>query len=95
MCNALRLVNSPSIEAAEIVQKLLVRDEKTFKMALWSLKKFIRVCRVYLFVNAHVNNGCAPRKKSLLRNFSVMGVFLSSHKLFAPSMETHLQWVSF
>ncbi|KAG1770736.1 ELMO/CED-12 family-domain-containing protein [Suillus occidentalis] len=38
----LKLVNSPNIEAAEIVQKLLVRDEKTFKMALWSLKKFIR-----------------------------------------------------
>jgi engulfment/cell motility protein 1 len=41
-----RLVNSPSIDAAEIVQKLLVRDEKTFRMALWSLKKFIRVRRV-------------------------------------------------
>ncbi|KAG2157784.1 ELMO/CED-12 family-domain-containing protein [Suillus bovinus] len=38
----LKLVNSPNIEAAEIVQKLLVRDEKTFKMALWSLKKFIK-----------------------------------------------------
>ncbi|KAG2355702.1 ELMO/CED-12 family-domain-containing protein [Suillus spraguei] len=39
----LKLVNSPSIEAAEIVQKLIIRDEKTFKMALWSLKKFIKV----------------------------------------------------
>ncbi|OAX43979.1 hypothetical protein K503DRAFT_679972 [Rhizopogon vinicolor AM-OR11-026] len=38
----LKLVNAPNIEAAEIVQKLIVRDEKTLKMALWSLKKFIR-----------------------------------------------------
>jgi hypothetical protein len=64
-----RLVNSPNIEAAEIVQKLLVRDEKTCKMALWSLKKFIRVCQYYLFVGALVDNGCSPRKRSLLRNF--------------------------
>lgn len=64
-----RLVNSPNIEAAEIVQKLLVRDEKTCKMALWSLKKFIRVRRVYSFMGADVNNNCAFRKKSLLKNF--------------------------
>ncbi|KAH7890792.1 ELMO/CED-12 family-domain-containing protein [Phlebopus sp. FC_14] len=38
----LKLVNAPNIEAAEIVQKLSLRDEKTLRMSLFSLQKFIR-----------------------------------------------------
>lgn len=63
-----RLVNAPNIEAAEIVQILSARDEKTLKMALWSLKKFIRVRQLCLLMDVRVNNGCVIRKKSLLRN---------------------------
>ncbi|KAF9218953.1 hypothetical protein BS17DRAFT_718897 [Gyrodon lividus] len=38
----LRLVNASSIEAAEIVQKLSLRDERTLRMSLFSLQKFIK-----------------------------------------------------
>ncbi|KAL4078663.1 ELMO/CED-12 family-domain-containing protein [Scleroderma yunnanense] len=38
----LKLVNSSAIEAATIVQKLSLRDEKTLRMSLFSLQKFIR-----------------------------------------------------
>ncbi|KAI0046206.1 hypothetical protein FA95DRAFT_1670994 [Auriscalpium vulgare] len=38
----LKLVNSPAIEAMEISEKLLQRDEKTFRLTLFSLQKFIR-----------------------------------------------------
>lgn len=38
----LKLVNSSSIEAANIVQKLSLRDEKTLRLSLFSLQKFIR-----------------------------------------------------
>ncbi|KAG8220969.1 ELMO/CED-12 family-domain-containing protein [Butyriboletus roseoflavus] len=38
----LRLVNAPHIEAAEIVQKLTYRDEKTLRLSLFSLQKFIK-----------------------------------------------------
>ena len=40
----LRLVNAPALEAAEIVEKLSMRDDKTIKLTLFSLQKFIRVC---------------------------------------------------
>jgi hypothetical protein len=38
-----RLVNAPNLEAAEIVERLSMRDDKTLKLALFSLQKFIRV----------------------------------------------------
>ncbi|EGN96731.1 hypothetical protein SERLA73DRAFT_75603 [Serpula lacrymans var. lacrymans S7.3] len=38
----LKLVNASAIEAAEIVQKLSLRDEKTLRLTLFSLQKFIR-----------------------------------------------------
>ena len=38
-----RLVNAPRLEAAEIVEKLGMRDDKTLKLALFSLQRFIRV----------------------------------------------------
>ncbi|KAI5123515.1 hypothetical protein M0805_006675 [Coniferiporia weirii] len=38
----LKLVSAPIIEAAEIVEKLSIRDEKTLRMTLFSLQKFIR-----------------------------------------------------
>lgn len=40
---SLRLVNAPAIEAIDIVEKLIVRDEKTIRMTLFSLQKFIKV----------------------------------------------------
>ena len=46
-----RLVSAPIIEAAEIVEKLSMRDDKTLRLTLFSLQKFIRVslfCPVYV-----------------------------------------------
>lgn len=40
-----RLVSAPIIEAAEIVEKLSLRDERTLRLTLFSLQKFIRVRR--------------------------------------------------
>ena len=38
-----RLVSAPSKEAAEIIEKLRLKDERTLRMSLFSLQKFIRV----------------------------------------------------
>lgn len=38
-----RLVNSSVIEAADIIEKLSLRDDKILKLALFSLQKFIKV----------------------------------------------------
>ena len=38
-----RLVNSSVIEAADIIEKLSLRDDKNLKLALFSLQKFIKV----------------------------------------------------
>ncbi|KAH7913831.1 ELMO/CED-12 family-domain-containing protein [Hygrophoropsis aurantiaca] len=38
----LKLVNASAIEAAETVQQLTMRDEKTLRLSLFSLQKFIR-----------------------------------------------------
>ena len=38
-----RLVNSSVIEAADIIEKLSLRDDKVLKLALFSLQKFIKV----------------------------------------------------
>lgn len=48
---AIRLVSAPIIEAAEIVDKLSMRDEKTLRMTLFSLQKFIRVSQKDLLIN--------------------------------------------
>ena len=42
-----RLVNSPSREAKETTEKLSIREEKTIKMTLFSLQKFIRVSLLF------------------------------------------------
>ena len=57
-----RLVSAPIIEAAEIVEKLSMRDDKTLRLTLFSLQKFIRVslvCSVYFFVGVHWASGRA------------------------------------
>jgi len=36
-------VNSSVIEAADIIEKLSMRDDKNLKLALFSLQKFIKV----------------------------------------------------
>lgn len=41
-----RLVKAPKLEAVDIVDSLLSRDPKTLKITLFSLQKFIRVCRL-------------------------------------------------
>jgi engulfment/cell motility protein 1 len=38
----LKLVNAPNLEAAEIVEKLSMKDDKTLRLTLFSLQKFIR-----------------------------------------------------
>ncbi|KDQ61372.1 hypothetical protein JAAARDRAFT_190152 [Jaapia argillacea MUCL 33604] len=38
----LKLVNAPALEAAEIVEKLSMKDDKTLRLTLFSLQKFIR-----------------------------------------------------
>ena len=40
----IRLVNSASVEAQEIYEKLLLREEVSFRMALFSLQRYLRVC---------------------------------------------------
>lgn len=41
--NLSRLVNAPSREARETAEKLRIRNERTIKLTLFSLQKFIRV----------------------------------------------------
>jgi engulfment/cell motility protein 1 len=41
--DASRLVNASIIEASEIIQKLNLRDERTLRLSLFSLQKFIKV----------------------------------------------------
>ncbi|TFY51806.1 hypothetical protein EVG20_g10828, partial [Dentipellis fragilis] len=38
----LKLVNAPTIEAAELVEKLIMRDDKTTRLTLFSIQKYIR-----------------------------------------------------
>ncbi|KIJ55108.1 hypothetical protein M422DRAFT_23759 [Sphaerobolus stellatus SS14] len=38
----LKLVNAPRIEAAEVIEKLSQRDEKTLRLTLFSLQRFIK-----------------------------------------------------
>lgn len=38
-----RLVNAPAVEAAEIVEKLAIRDQQSLRLTLFSLQKYIRV----------------------------------------------------
>lgn len=43
---AFRLVNSAAVEAQEIYDKLLLREEKSYRLALFSLQRYLRVgCR--------------------------------------------------
>jgi hypothetical protein len=39
----IRLVNSATVEAQEIYEKLLLREEISFRMALFSLQRYLRV----------------------------------------------------
>jgi len=48
-----RLVNSPIVEAVDIVEKLSGRDDKALKLALFSLQKYIQVSDDVLYL-AHV-----------------------------------------
>ena len=41
-----RLVNSSVIEAADIIEKLNLREDRNLKLALFSLQKFIKVSRI-------------------------------------------------
>jgi hypothetical protein len=41
-----RLVSSSVIEAADIIEKLNLREDKNLKLALFSLQKFIKVSRI-------------------------------------------------
>jgi hypothetical protein len=38
-----RLVNSSVIEATDIIEKLVMREDKSLKLSLFSLQKFIKV----------------------------------------------------
>lgn len=49
-----RLVNASHIEAAEIVQKLTFRDERSLRLSLFSLQKFIKVCHHPLHPSAQL-----------------------------------------
>ena len=51
----IRLVNSASVEAQEIYEKLLLREEVSFRMALFSLQRYLRVCYRDLPVPAPLN----------------------------------------
>jgi engulfment and cell motility protein 1 len=52
-----RLVSAPIIEAAEIVDKLSIRDERTLRMTVFSLQKFIPVSWKTSIVRNIVNQG--------------------------------------
>jgi engulfment/cell motility protein 1 len=63
-----RLVNAPTLEAAEIVEKLSVRDDKTLKFTLFSLQKFIRVRRVLAMIVFHQLTLVTSRRSNLRRS---------------------------
>jgi engulfment/cell motility protein 1 len=45
-----RLVNAPAREARETAEKLSHKNDKTIKMTLFSLQKFIKVSAIYFLV---------------------------------------------
>jgi engulfment/cell motility protein 1 len=45
-----RLVNSAAVEAQEIYDKLLLREEKSYRLALFSLQRYLRVGYYHLII---------------------------------------------
>lgn len=46
-----RLVNSAAVEAQEIYDKLLLREEKSYRLALFSLQRYLRVGYYHLIIH--------------------------------------------
>lgn len=65
----IRLVNSPALEAKETAERLTLRDERTFKMTLFSLQKYIRVCYLTLELYCTINE-LRNRRNNLHKNSS-------------------------
>jgi len=70
-----RLVNSAAVEAQEIYNKLLLRDDKSFRMALFSLQRYLRVCYYHLPTPVY-HFEKTSRKRILLTSFSSSMVFV-------------------
>jgi engulfment/cell motility protein 1 len=45
-----RLVNSAAVEAQEIYDKLLLREEKSYRLALFSLQRYLRVGNYHFII---------------------------------------------
>jgi engulfment and cell motility protein 1 len=69
-----RLVNSAAVEAQEIYNRLLLREEKSFRMALFSLQRYLRVGYYHLRTPVY-NSEETRRKRILLMSFSSSTVF--------------------
>jgi engulfment/cell motility protein 1 len=48
--SSFRLVNSAAVEAQEIYDKLLLREEKSYRLALFSLQRYLRVGYYHLLI---------------------------------------------
>lgn len=82
-----RLVKAPHIEANDIVDKLHKRDDKTIRMTLFSLQKYIRV--MSLFPESHRSYSKQSRRKSPSpMNFSIKMACITSFKSFISPMAT-------
>ena len=86
-----RLVNASHIEAAEIVQKLTYPDERSLRLSLFSLQKYIKVCLLFFpsIKAAHL----APRKKSSPKSSSILMASKHLSTSFIPNTEIPSQYV--
>jgi hypothetical protein len=49
-------VNAPAREAKEAAEKLSIRNERTIKLTLFSLQKYIRVCIAFFLRRGYLND---------------------------------------
>lgn len=75
MPSPVRLVNSAVVEVQEIYDKLLLRDEKSFRLALFSLQRYLRV-RYHHSVTPVYDPEDSPRKRILQMSFSSVMAFV-------------------
>ena len=88
-----RLVNSATVEAQEIYDKLLLREETSFRLALFSLQRYLRVCFRHPLVPAHRTDQ-THRKKILPASFSSGRVSIYWSMSSHPVMGTLSRYVA-
>ena len=89
-----RLVNAPSIEAAEIVEKLAAKDVR-LGLTLTALRKYIKVFQTIQTIQTTPSSLTLSllRKNNLRQNSSIGTVFENSSVSLVIAMETLSQYV--